>query len=564
MPTVQPPPPPSPPSSALPQPGQAVAVAVKAPAALSQLRPGQSVQATQVPQAPQAASATQPAPSPTQSLPANLTQVQTTLGPITLQTTLPIPKGAVLTLLLNQLSPQPQFLITEINGKPVPAAQLGPSPQSANRVSAPPLLAEGARLSASLVRPALSVAPSAPQALTPQASGQPQVLTPTHVPPPSTPPPPGAAALPSIQATQPGPPTTQPPPLTAPAASAAPQGNTQATAPSASTGAAQHIQLPTGTRFTVSIVRIASPSTALNSATPVGGGLTAGAMLNGTVSGTTPQGQPIVQTSHATIALDTTAKIGDGMRVALKLESAPILPSTPDAAKLGRTGPAETLAQARSWPHLDEALKALAQADPARFQHVAHHLLPQSGAKLTSQMLFFLSALKGGDIKAWLGDSVTRTIERDRPGITNRLGGDFRIMSKLVDEPQSGDWRLALIPLWSGKEIEQLRMYYRNRSAQDDENGDGDGTRFVLDIELNNIGHVQIDGLMKSATKKLDLIVRTDEPLPEVWRTDIAEIFVAAQDITGIGGGLAFQAAPGNFAVFPPMESPSPHPGLFA
>ena len=327
---------------------------------------------------------------------------------------------------------------------------------------------------------------------------------------------------------------------------------------------AQTIQMPSGTRFTVSIVQISLPSATLNTATPgAGGGLAAGATLSGTVTGTTPQGQPIIQTPNATIALETTAKIGEGMRVTVKLESALSQPNTTDATKLGRPGPADFLANAKSWGQLDEALKALAHTDPARFQHVAQNILPQPGAKLTSQMLFFLSALKGGDIKAWLGDTVSRTIERDRPGLLGRLGGDLQIMSKLVDEPQSGDWRLALIPLWNGNQLEQLRMYYRSRSGQDDEDGEGDGKRFVLDVELSNIGHMQIDGLMRSQSKKLDLIVRTDQPFPDTWRTDIADIFQTAQDITGIGGSLAFQAAPGNFIDFPPMDTPSPQRGLF-
>ena len=569
MPTVQPPPPPTP---AAPQAGQAVAVAVKAPEAVSQLRPGQSLQASQVvqpsnatqaaPAAKTAQLATPPAPPATQSLPANQVQVETTLGPVTLQTALPIPKGAVLTLMLSRLTPQPQFLITEINGKPVPGTQtaqtalqnVGASSLAANRVSAPPLT-EGMRINATLVRPATVPASSTPQipgsqqAPGPvQAAPTPQTSLSTSVPTPPTAPQPGAA-----QAPAPG----SPPPSTTPTATPAGVQPTSLTT-------AQPVQLPSGTRFTVSIVRIDLPSTALNTATPgPGGGLAAGAMLSGTVTGTTSQGQPIVQTPNATIALETTAKINEGMRVTLKLDSALSPPSTSDAAKLGRAGPAETLAQAKSWSQLEEALKALAHTDPARFQHITQNVLPQPGAKLTSQMLFFLSALKGGDIKAWLGDTASRVIERDRPGMIGRLGGDMHIMSRLVDEPQSGDWRLALIPLWNGNQLEQLRMYYRNHGGQDDEDGEGDGTRFVLDIELSNLGHVQIDGLMKSQTKKLDLIVRTDQPFPDTWRTDLADIFQTAQDITGVGGSLAFQAAPGNFIDFPPMDAPSPQRGLF-
>jgi len=580
MPTVQPPPAP-PPTPAAPQAGQAVAVAVKAPEAVSQLRPGQSLQATKVVQPTSAPLATQTttkaAPSPvstpastpastaapaaTQSLPANQVQVQTALGPITLQTATPIPKSAVLTLVLSRLTPQPQFLITEINGKPVPGAQTAQSalhstgaPSLTSTTTSAPTLTQGMRINATLVRPATIPATiPAPNVLPNAAQTQTQVPTPTaqSSQPAAVQTPPAASQPAAAQLSTPGTPTAQ--------------ASSPTATPSTATTTAQPVQLPSGTRFTVSVVRIAPAGTALNTATPgPGGGLAAGATLSGTVTGTTPQGQPIVQAPNLTIALDTTAKIGDGMRVTLKLESALSPPNTADAAKLGRTGPLQTLAQGKSWSQLDEALKTLAQIDPARFQHITQNILPQPGAKLSSQMLFFLSALKGGDVKAWLGDTVSRMIERDRPGLIGRLGGDMQIMSKLVDEPQTGDWRLALIPLWNGNQLEQLRMYYRNRGGQDDEDDEGDGTRFVLDLDLSNIGHLQIDGLMKTKSNKLDLIVRTDQPFPDTWRTDLGDIFQTAQDITGIGGSLAFQAAPGNFVDFPPMDAPSPQPGLFA
>jgi len=549
MPTVQPPPP-SPPAAATPQPGQAVAVAVKAPVAINQLAPGQALQAT-----------AQTTPSAPQSLPSNQVQVQTALGEITLQTALPIPKGAVLTLALNQLTPQPQFLITAIDGKPVPAAQAalktaGRIAQSLTQTTSSPSppLAAGAQVSASLLRPAIL---SAPMPASASLGAAPPLQTGAQTAPPQSVTLTGQAQTSSAPLNL----TGRPPPTPAPQGAPATPPPPSSAQPVQST--LQTIQVPSGTRFTVSVVRIDPPSVMLNTPTPPSAStLTPGAVFNGTVTGATPQGQPIVQTPHATIALETTAKVVEGARVIFKLESVPVPPSAVDASKLGRFSEAGTLVQARAWPQLDEALKVLAHADPARFDHVAQNALPRPGAKLTSQMLFFLSALKGGDIKSWLGDTVNRVIERDRPGLTGRLSGDFQIMSKLADSSQSGDWRLALVPLWGSDELEQLRMYYRNHSGQEGEDESTEETRFILDIDLSNIGHLQMDGLMKPEDKRLDLIVRTDAPLPEGWRTDIGEIFITAQDITGLKGSLAFQAAPGNFVEFPPIETPSPHPGL--
>jgi len=571
MPTVQPPPPP-PPTTAVPASPGAVAVVVKPDAALrqtlAQMRPGQALQARQ------ASPVRLPAIDPTLALPVTSrmqtsaqTQVQTQFGPLTLQTAVPIPQGAQLTLVLTQLTPQPQFLITTLNGKPV-AATLDPSarPQNAagqaSRASTAAPLTTGTRLTWTVLRPG----PATPVPNTP-ASG----LSPASPASLGTPPGPLATALPPAPGAPPGA-TLNPAPGAGQAPVSAPLVTPGSSAPVQSALSATPAPPPSpapmpGTRFNISVVRITAANGAVNVTTPTanapsGGGLIAGATLSGLVSGTTPQGQAIVQTPYGVFALDSRAPIPDGTRLVLKLESGPSLPNIPESARLGRAGPGETLSQSKSWAQLDEALKALAQADPARFENFTQNTLPRPGGKLTTQMLFFLSALKGGDVRAWLGDTTSRVIERERPGTLSKLGRDFTALSKLKDEPQSGDWRQALIPLWSGTELEQLRMYYRAPDPQTEaENGD-DGTRFVLDLTLTNLGHVQLDGLMKAKSRRLDLIVRTDLQLPETWRTDLAEIFTTAQDITGIGGSLAFQGAPGNFIEFPAETGPSPHPGL--
>lgn len=108
MSTVTPPPPPVPsaPVSGL---GNATALVLNATQALQSLQAGQSIQATVT------------------ALPAaNQIQVQTALGILTLQTGMSLPKGAVLTLVLNapgQQNAQVSFQVSTVNGKPVPGGQ---------------------------------------------------------------------------------------------------------------------------------------------------------------------------------------------------------------------------------------------------------------------------------------------------------------------------------------------------------------------------------------------------------------------------------------------------------
>ncbi|MCR4377442.1 MAG: hypothetical protein NUV50_05040 [Rhodospirillales bacterium] len=568
MSTVTPPPPPVPPAPL----GGIVntsALLLSAPAqtlqALQALQTGQNLQATL-------------ASMPT----ANTAQVQTALGLITLQTTLSLPRDAVLTLVVSNptsLSPnspnlgQVSFQISAINGKPVMATALNANTTQAATPPTPPL-SPGQTLSATLLRPALGIAQNVPPVTTTAlAGGQGAPIVPTGTPgitQAATPsvlaaPRPGAttpATLPIQGSTAGAPPTTATPPATTPAITS----------------------LATGTRFSVTIQAIETPNAAVTtpaSLTAEAGAktLATGQVITGTVTGSTVGGQAIVQTHAATFALGNAGAPGsqnalsEGTKITFRLDSAPLSSASlsPAAAatdQLRSLAGTHSLITAKTWDDLGEALKALVAADPARLAQVAQNALPQPGAKLSSQMLFFLSALKGGELNSLFGDTASRVIDKERPGLLSRMGSDFQTMSRLADEPQQNDWRLALIPLWTGEKLEQLRLFWRNGGGE--EGGEeGEETRFVLDVDLSNLGHLQIDGLVKAKRHHLDLIIRTDQPLPAEMRTDIGQLFENARDILGLGGQVAFQAAPANFIATPgaaagpgalpggPMASPS-------
>lgn len=355
---------------------------------------------------------------------------------------------------------------------------------------------------------------------------------------------------------------------TGPAAGAARAGVTPSvpTAPTASPTApsaltpgttTQATTLPTGTRFSATVQRIEVPNASVTTPTPNAGAksLALGQVMTGNVTGRTTGGQPIVQTPAATFALGSpgaTANLGEGTKIAFRLDSQ-LSPATAPGTTLRAPGTTHDLINAKSWDNLGDALKTLVGADPGRLTHLAQTALPQPGGKMTAQMLFFLSALKGGDVKGLFGDSAMRVIDKERPGLLSRLSTDFQTMARLADEPQQGDWRLALIPLWTGEHLEQLRFFWRKNEAEEGEES-ADDTRFVFDLEFSQLGHMQIDGLVKAKRNHLDLIIRTDQPLPPEMRAGIAEIFEDARDTLGLGGQVAFQAAPGNFVTVPSTD----------
>ncbi|MDH3336051.1 MAG: hypothetical protein OEL50_05350, partial [Rhodospirillaceae bacterium] len=280
--------------------------------------------------------------------------------------------------------------------------------------------------------------------------------------------------------------------------------------------------------------------------------LARGAVMTGVVTGTTASNQPIIQLPSATIALDVRGNATVGSKITIEVSGDVRIPRQTGAADaMMRVGMGEQFIKSSSWDSLNEALRVIQAAEPNRFQHLIHTAIPQTGNKLSSQILFFLSALRGGDLKNWLGDSTVRLIERERPNLLSRLGGEFQAMAKLADEPNSGDWRMAMIPIYNNEKIERIRLY--QRQPKDKKEKERDGKRFILDLNLSNIGHLQVDGLVKPDGSRVDLIIRSEKPLGQTAQMEITQIYNEAAELTGIGGGVAFQASPGNFVEFPPM-----------
>jgi hypothetical protein len=226
---------------------------------------------------------------------------------------------------------------------------------------------------------------------------------------------------------------------------------------------------------------------------------------------------------------------------------------------------AEDVLGSTGWPALTEAVEALAAADPTAARHLIAALLPRLDARLATTVLFFLSALRGGDVRGWLGDAAVRALNRTRPDLSTRLGDDFRKLGRAADEPVSTDWRITPVPLFTGAEIELIRLWTRRHddpAGDDDDNRRSQDQRFVVDVSLSRLGRLQLDGLVRDAGRRLDLIVRTESPLAPAMRDHIRGLFGDTGALTGLTGGVGFQAAPPNF-VDVAAEPPAGHrPGV--
>ncbi len=212
----------------------------------------------------------------------------------------------------------------------------------------------------------------------------------------------------------------------------------------------------------------------------------------------------------------------------------------------------------RNWPGLDLAIAALRAASPQLAAPNIDAVMPRPGPQLAGTLALLVSALRGGDIRGWLGKTtmreLTRTSGKEAAG---RLADEFGQLSRLA-RTDSGEWRVQALPFFDGARLQQIQLYIKRR----DQGASGDEdvpARFVFEFDLSNLGPVQLDGL--AANRRFDLVVRSQSDLPDAIRKEIGAMFSRSQEENGFAGEIHFQTAP-TFAVAPLGEVQANTSGL--
>lgn len=193
------------------------------------------------------------------------------------------------------------------------------------------------------------------------------------------------------------------------------------------------------------------------------------------------------------------------------------------------------------WPALQQSIEALFDINVALARSfMANIPMPSSPPQFTPAVIFFLAALRVGNLKAWTGEKMIDALERAGKGdLVKRLSGDFIHASARSKEPISDGWRPFHIPILYDENLSRLQFMVR----QDDENNEGNiksagkkSTRFLIDLVLSRIGEIQLDGYIRG--KNLDMVVRTKEHLPSDMQQNIRQRFTHAVEMTGMNGSI--------------------------
>lgn len=292
--------------------------------------------------------------------------------------------------------------------------------------------------------------------------------------------------------------------------------------------------------------------------------LTPGQTLSGTVMASTPGAPPVLATPVGTLSLGEISGLPRGSAVTLEIISQPILSSSTavvaEASSIARLNPANA-----QWPALESALETVQGVNPTAANYLMDRVLPGFNAGLTSQTLFFLRALGRGNVGQWLGEAPTETLKTANPAVLAQLGEEFRQMGRPASETEPSDWRVFHLPLAFGAKIEPVRLLLRQHGGERRGcGGAAPDTRFVVEVTLSHLGRIQFDGLVREDGRRLDLMVRSDPPLPATLHEDIRTLFTRSSEIAGLKGDVGFQATPPEFVDVKAEPSANPHNGMLA
>lgn len=209
-----------------------------------------------------------------------------------------------------------------------------------------------------------------------------------------------------------------------------------------------------------------------------------------------------------------------------------------------------------AWPDANEALQSLNQATASAAQAMAQVLSQttphlSTPTRLPAAALLFVAAVRGGDISGWLGERGTEMLQRLGKGdLMSRLNRDLSGMQRSASDASSQEWRTLAMPLYSDQEIQKMMLHYRYDDSENGEQTERKGTRFIFDLSLDRLGPVQIDGLhrpMVDKKNRLDLIVRTTDPLGRQMQSAMRQLYLEALDQAGCIGELSFQGKQDGF-----------------
>jgi hypothetical protein len=332
---------------------------------------------------------------------------------------------------------------------------------------------------------------------------------------------------------------------TIPSAVATPPFPQSSTADIAPENNAPNTTAPTSTQ----IPTPASPNTVVQKAQS--------SLYTATVIGNEASGEPLIQSPLGFIRLQASGQVPYGSQISFEvLEATPPnplnIPNPIDAAK-----PAQITELAHQWNSLQQIFSLLTGRstlteldEQLTNQQATTNFTPQTtatGQTISSALLVFLSALKRNDFNNWLGYSNIRQLQsQGHDDLLKKAQGEFASLANQFTQSPPDQWQPLFFPIAVDGMLQQVRLFVKRdrKQNQQEEQRKEEDTRFVIEVDLTQLGELQMDGFVRKQDNKLqfDMVIRSLNGLSKEIQSDILRIYNDMGDITGYNGSITFQS----------------------
>ena len=191
------------------------------------------------------------------------------------------------------------------------------------------------------------------------------------------------------------------------------------------------------------------------------------------------------------------------------------------------------------WVRLETFISDLSIKSPNKAINFTNNQIGKPNQKLTATMAIFIAAIRMSNPSLWLGHENRNIINRTQPGLIRGLDDDFLLMQR-ASEPSDSGWRAFFFPMLSDEQLSQIQLFiHQDKNSQNKDKNSSRKTRFIVNLKLDNIGELQIDGRVNSVM--VDLLIQTIKPLPLKLKKGMRDVFKNTLERTEIDGNIVFK-----------------------
>lgn len=289
---------------------------------------------------------------------------------------------------------------------------------------------------------------------------------------------------------------------------------------------------------------------------------TSQAQTTGTLNTTLPaiviaqeaDGNSIIQTPQATLRLPSDVPLPKGTQLSInitEIEPALDIFAANQLPLSFQTGNLATDALVKGSTSLDVLFKQLFGFNHDAAKDVAQELVPQTGRQFGNKVLQFIKGIQDESLPETIRQTLPKEMA-DQLGM-NRVAQEFSSLKTAMVDVQPPQWSFMLVPVMKGDEMQNMRWFKRKQDAEDGSNREG--TRFVVELETESLGNLQLDGLFFSQPreKQFDLVIRSTNPFTDDEKENIIGIYNSYGEISGYRGTLRFEEV-STFPVHPMQD----------